>query len=106
MIVFAYSECGLSIEKFFKLSLFEWSLEVEKVKKANDRDFRIWESNAALTRKIVSAIYNSAGKSYKGFIDEKDLLPLSFDSGVKEKKETREMTPEEIEKKFGKHLKG
>ncbi len=106
MIVFAYTECDLRIDEFFKLSLYEWSLEVESVKKRNERDFKIWEGNAALTRKVVSAMYNTAGKSYKGNIDEKDIIPLSFDKPEKEKKETREMTPEEIEKKFGKHLKG
>jgi len=104
MLAFAYSECGLSVDDFFNLSWYEWSLELykAKVKKKNE-----WELNASLTREVIAAIYNTAGKTYKKQFESKEFIPLSFDKdNVREPKETREMTPEEIEEKFSKHLKG
>jgi len=87
--------------------LYEWSLEVYKVNQKRKREHFEWESNASLTREIIAAIYNTAGKSFKKQFDSKEFIKLSFDNEeVITPKETREMTPEEIKKKFGKKLKG
>ncbi len=104
MIAFAYTECGLSIEQFFKLSWYEWSLEIEKVRIRKQRDFDMWEGNGVLARKIMATILNSAGKLYKKHIDEKELLKLSIDDIQKETVTAKPMTPEEVERKFGKTL--
>lgn len=104
MLAFAYAECGLNVDQFFNLSFYEWSLEVYKVKKRQERLRDKWEGEAAFVREILLAVYNSAGKIYKRNFEREDFYKLSFDT-VKKKVETREMTPEEIKKKFGKALK-
>jgi hypothetical protein len=103
MLAFAYTECGLSIDQFFKLSWYEWSLEIEKVSKRYENDNKAWESNAVLAREIMALLYNpyrAKGSPYKS---GKELLPLSFD---KKDSEPVIMAPEEVEKKFPKTLNG
>lgn len=100
MLAFAYSECGLSVNEFFNLSWYEWSLEVHKVKQRRALEHRIWEGNAFLTRELMAAVMNSSGKTYKSTIDPEKLIPLSFDR-VKVKDER---TDEEILSKFPKTL--
>lgn len=97
MIIFAYTECGLSIEEFFRLSWYEWSLEVEKVSRRRKHDYDIWEGQASLFRELMATVMNSSGKSYKKHIDPKDLIHLSFDKVDETKKEAvTKLTPEEV----------
>lgn len=105
MLAFAYSECGLNVDEFFSLSWYEWSLEVYKVRQRNEHDFHKWERSVSVTREFMAMFYNvNRGKSPAK--TGKDMVPLSFDNQIiKEPRETREMTSEEIQKKFGKHLK-
>lgn len=87
MLAFAYAECGLTVDEFFRLSLYEWSLEIYKVRKRSEREKEIWESNAVFVRKIIAAVLNSAGKSYEREILETEIVQLSFD-----KKQTEGVT--------------
>lgn len=102
MLAFAYAECGLNIEQFFKLSWYEWSLEVYKVKQKRVLETRIWEGHAVLIRELAAVVMNSAGKSYKKIFEGKELMPLSFDK-IEKVEETR--TDEEILSKYPKTLK-
>jgi hypothetical protein len=105
MIAFAYTECNLSIEQFFGLSFFEWSLEVLKVRKRNEEKALEWEWDWARTRAlwIVLVNANRDSKRYPKPFENKDLITLSFDP--KEEDKGKRMTPEEVEAKFGKTLK-
>ncbi len=100
MIAFGYTECGLSIDQFFMLSFYEWSLEVEKVRRRNERDFNIWEGHAALSRQLMAAVMNSAGKSYKKLVDPRELISLSFDKAEKQAERVPK-TDKEMKQKFG-----
>lgn len=81
-------------------------MEVYKVNQRRRREQFEWEGHASLTRELLAAVYNTAGKSYKQNFKSSDFIKLSFDKEPEQKpKETREMTPDEIEKKFGKKLK-
>ena len=105
MISFAYTECGLSIDEFFSLSWYEWSLEIERVHVRNKRDFEIWEGQASLFRNLMATVMNSSGKSYKKHIDAKDLMRLSFDKDEQEiEKDVTKLTPEQVEKLHPKTL--
>lgn len=105
MIAFAYTECGLSIERFFRLSWYEWSLEIEKVSNRRKRDFEIWEGQASLFRNLMATVMNSSGKSYKKHIDAKDLMRLSFDKDEQEiEKDVTKLTPEQVEQLHPKEL--
>lgn len=103
MVEFAYTECGLSIEQFFKLSWYEWSLEIEKVNLRRKRDNDKWEQDALLARMTMAVIYNMAGKVSSKHLTGKDFIELSFDKETTV--QARVMTPEEVERKFGKNLK-
>jgi len=106
MLKFAYTDCGLSVERFFELSFFEWSLELQKLKKKNEAIHSKWEWDWARTRSLwlILANVNRDHKSRPTPFAPSDLIKLSFDKDDKPI-ETRELTPEEIEKKFGKFLK-
>jgi len=106
MLAFAYAECGLSVEEFFDLSFYEWSLEIHKVLTRRERDHTIWEGHASLHREVMALLANVNRDSktkptpYKG----SDFMKLSYDSDeVDEQKKI--MTPEEVEAKFPKFLK-
>ena len=104
MLRFAYTECGLSIDEFFELSFYEWSLELLKVKNKNKQIHSEWEWAWARTRSLWMILANSnrdAKKKPTPFEPE-DLIRLSFD---KDKEEMTPLSPEEVEKKFGKFLK-
>lgn len=105
MIAFAYAECGLNVDEFFSLSWYEWSMEVYKANKRSESQNTLFEGNARILRRFMSLTYSLwAGKGSPKYSEE-DFLPLPSDSKKIEPKETREMTQEEIDKKFGKHLK-
>lgn len=104
MLAFAYSECGLSVDEFFSLSWYEWSLEVYKVRQRKENEFNRWEMNVSVTREFMAMFYN-VNRGKNAAKSGKDIIPLSFDNpGKKEPKETREMTPDEIKNKFGKAI--
>lgn len=93
MLAFAVSEGGLSVDEFFELSWFEWSLLILKVKSDRERGWMY-------TREVVAAIYNvnrDQKKRPKPF-DGKEFYPLSFD---KKEEETKVMTPKEIKEMLG-----
>lgn len=99
MIAFAYTECGLSIDQFSELSLYEWSLEIEKVSRRRKRDYEIWEGQASLFRSLMATIMNSSGKSYQKSINEKDLFKLSFDKDEEQLEQpVTKLTPEQVAK--------
>lgn len=79
MLAFAYAECGLTVDQFFNLSFYEWSLEIYKVRKRQEKLREKWECDADFVRSIMAAIYNTAGKSYKKDFQGKDFIKLSFD---------------------------
>lgn len=99
MLAFAYAECGLSVDEFFNLSWYQWSLEVHKVKQKRILENRIWEGHAILTRQLMASILNSAGKSYKREFDPRELIPLSFDK--KEIKESPPLTEKSMKQRLG-----
>lgn len=78
MIAYAYAECGLSIDQFFALSWYEWSLEVHKARKNYERDHTKWEKNTAVIREFMAMFYN-VNRGTNPTKTGKDLLPLSFD---------------------------
>jgi len=87
MLAFAYAECGLTVDEFFKLSFYEWSLEIYKVRKKQERVKDKWESDAAFVRELLAMLYNphrGNGPQKSG----KDFIKLSFD-----KKETETVEP-------------
>jgi hypothetical protein len=103
MLAFAYTECGISVDRFFELSFYEWSLEIHKLRKQRERDKDKWESNAAFVREILAMMVNTTprekgAKTMKGT----DFYKLSFD--IEEKPEVTVMSPEEVESKFPKTL--
>lgn len=102
MLAFAYAECGLNVDDFFGLSWYEWSLEVHKVKQKRVLENKIWEGHAVLTRELMAAVINSAGKSFKRTFEAKELMPLSFDK-VEVQEDNR--TDEEILAIFPKKFK-
>lgn len=106
MLAFAYAECGLTVDEFFGLSFYEWSLEVYKVKRRNEHLKAKWENDAVFVRELMALIANVNRNSkqkpvpYQG----KDFIKLSFDKEEIEDKNKR-VTPEEVEAYFGKYLK-
>lgn len=62
MLVFGVTELGLSIDEFYGLSWYEWSLLVERNKRKNERDYDMW-------RQIICLLYNP----YRG--DNEALKP-------------------------------
>lgn len=104
MLAFAVSECGLTADQFFSLSWYEWSLEVHKVAVSRKRDIERWELDALLARDMMALTYNLAGKTTKKNLEGKDFIKLSFDEVKKEVEHVR-MSPEEVERRFGKTLK-
>ncbi len=105
MVAFAYSECGLSIEQFFRLSWYEWSLEILRVKARRKRDFTVWEGQASLIREHMAlmANFNRDTKKRPQPFKGSDFIKLSFDE-KEEEQERKIMSPEEVEAKFGKFL--
>lgn len=100
MIMFAYTECGLSIERFFELSWYEWSLEIEKVRIRKDRDFDIWEGQASLMRNFMALFANAnRGKNTPPF-KPTDFIRLSFDNIEEEKRGTEKLSPEQVQERF------
>lgn len=105
MLAFAYAECGLSVEKFFELSFYEWSLEIHKVLTRRERDHTVWEGHASLHREVMALLANVNRDSktkptpYKG----SDFMKLSYDTD--EEAKNKRMTPEEVDAKFPKLLK-
>ena len=106
MIIFAYTECGLSIEQFFRLSWYEWSLEIEKVSVRIKRDHDIWEGQASLMRENMALLANinrdskKKGTPFKG----SDFIKLSFDKNEEEIEKYAKLTPEEVERLHPKTL--
>lgn len=97
MIAFAVTEGGLTLDEFERLSWFEWSLLILKVKSERERGWMY-------TREVVAAIYNvnrDQKKRPKPF-EGKEFYPLSFDNKDEEKKV---MTPKEIKEMFGSKFK-
>lgn len=101
MLTLAYTEMGLTVEEFFNLSWYEWGLECLKLKKKNESQVQLWAF-----REFMALMANINRDDKKRPIPFKgsDFFKLSFDKEDKPK-ETRQMTQEEIEKKFGKFLK-
>lgn len=100
MLAFAYAECGLTVDEFFKLSLYEWSLEIYKVRKRQEHLKDKWESDAAFVRELLAAVYNTAGKSYKREFKNTDFIKLSFDN-KEEVKATEPLTEKGMKIKLG-----
>lgn len=103
MIMFAYTECGLSLEQFFELSWYEWSLEIERVRVRKKRDSDIWEGNAVLTGELMALIanVNRDPKKRANAYMRTDFFVLSFDD--KKLIEDRRFTavePDKIEETF------
>ena len=103
MVVFAYTDCGLSLEKFMSLSFFEWHCEVEKYKKKQKAVLDEWEGHGLLMGQLMALIANvNRNKKYKATPYERtDFVRLSFDKEKPDNK-GRLMTPEEVEVKFKK----
>lgn len=100
MIAFAYTECGLSIEAFFRLSWYEWSLEVEKVNISRKKEHRIWEGQASLTRDFMALFANAnRGKSTPPFKGS-DFIKLSFDEPEDGKRGTEYISPDQVIERF------
>lgn len=98
MLAFAYTECGLSVEQFLRLSFYEWSLEVDKVCRRNDRDSKYFGD---LLATIVNTTPRKDGAKWmKGT----DFYPLIFDR-VPTKEDRLPMTDKEMKQKFGKQFK-
>jgi len=97
-MVYACTEFGVTIEEFWGMSYYEFSLEAQKAKNS-------FEKRALLTREVMSLIANinrdtkAKPSPFKG----SDFFRLSFDK--EEEEENKPMTPEEVEYKFGKFLK-
>lgn len=107
MIIFAYTECGLSIERFFQLSWYEWSLEVEKVTIRNKKRHEEWEGHASLTREFMAlmAEINRNPKKRATPFKGSEFIKLSFDKDEEEiEKQGSKLTPEQVEKMHPKKL--
>lgn len=105
MLAFAYAECGLTVDEFFDLSFWEWSLEIHKVRARSERLKDKWENDACFVREIMALIanVNRDGKKHPKPYEGKDFIRLSFDKDVPEKNKI--VPPEEVEAYFGKTLK-
>ncbi len=81
MIEFAYVQCGLSIDEFYNLSLYEWSLEVLRVKNKIKAENTKWESHAVLVREFMAlmANINRNPKKVPTPYKSTDFIRLSFD---------------------------
>ena len=99
MLAFAYAHCGLTVDEFFNLSFYEWSLEIYKVRQRNELKFSEWESNAVFVRDILAMMINTTPRKDNKIFEGKDFYALSFD-----KKEVTEPT-EDIVNKYPKELK-
>lgn len=103
MVEFAYVKCGLSIDEFYNLSLYEWSLEVLRVREREKLERERWEGNAFLIREQMALMANLKRSrkhkpdAWKG----SDFIRLSFDKEDDEvKSEPRRLTPEEVQAKI------
>jgi hypothetical protein len=108
MIEFAYTECNLSIDQFFELSWYEWSLEVKRNEYKNKKRYEEWEGHASLTRSIMALLVNIHPNKRKGSkeVTGKDFIHLSFDDKEDEKnKEIKRLKPEEVDAKYSKFIK-
>lgn len=103
MLTIAYTEMGLSVEEFERLSWYEWGLECLKLKKKNESQVQLWAFREFMA---LMANINRDEKKKREPFKGSDFFKLSFDRQEPEDKPvTRELTPEEIDKKFGKFLK-
>ncbi len=102
MLAFACIECGLSVDQFFSLSFYEWSLEVHRVKAKQKRENDKWEGNAMLAGEIMAlmANINRDAKKKPTAFTRKDFVRLSHDLPEKQIT-TKPMTPLEMKQKFG-----
>jgi hypothetical protein len=106
MVRFAYVECELSIDEFYSLSFYEWTLELFRHDKRKREENERWEGNALLTREFMAlmANINRNSKKHPTPFEGKEFIPLSFDK-KKEEYVSRQMTPEEVDARIEK-LKG
>jgi 3-mercaptopyruvate sulfurtransferase SseA len=107
MLAFAVAECGLTVDEFFRLSWYEWSLHVYKVKVRRKNDHAKWEGHASLTRELMALIVNVHPNRRKGakMLKGKDFIPLSHDSDDKEDVKNEILSPEEVDEKLKKLMK-
>lgn len=96
-MVYAYTECGVSVERFWEMSYYEFALEAQKAKKS-------FETRAVFTREILALIANVNRDDKKKPTPFKgsDFFKLSFDK--EELEEVKIIPPEDVEKKFPKVL--
>jgi hypothetical protein len=101
----AVTEMGLSPQKFWALTWYDWGLFVIRQYKEEKRRFDDREFIMSIERIKIADFKNANFRKKDGKplnLDPEDIWRLSFDEEKKKKKEKKRMSPEEVEKKFGK----
>lgn len=91
---------GLSPKEFWELSWYEWNLLMLRL---GERDRRERSSDETLWFILREqwADFRNANRGNNAPVDGRDLVKLSFDE---KKRETQRLTPEQVERRFGKNL--
>lgn len=102
MMNMAYSEMGLSLDRFFELSWYEWGLECLKLKRRNEKRLETWEGNTSVIREFMAlmANINRDDKKKSSPFKGSDFIKLSFDK-EEAQEEVKLIPPEEVDKMFG-----
>jgi hypothetical protein len=100
----AVCEIGLSVDEFWKLSFYEWQLYQNRLKVQFERERLIQENGWNQTRVLWATIINTT-PGIKKRVQPKDLIKLSFDDELVDKKELVPITDKEMKQKFGKLFK-
>ncbi len=105
MLALAVSELDLSPDVFWELTWYDWSLYLHKLDVKRESDKLKQELEWDRFRSLFTVISNHTPKK-AGTPPSKptDWMRLSFDNET-EKKESEPLTPDQVEKRFGKSLK-
>jgi hypothetical protein len=88
---------GLSPSEFWELSWYDWNLLLLRLGEQDLKERNVQETLWFILREQWADYRNAHGEKSRGV----DLVRLSFDE---KKKETPKMTPEQVERRFGKSL--
>lgn len=93
---------GMTCEEFWRLTWWEWGLRV--IRFAEDRRKRLEDHELllAVTRIMIADFRNAHRRKGSAPLKAEDIFKLSFDKDAN-KKISVPLSPEEVEKKFGKN---
>lgn len=93
---------GMSCAEFWRLTWWEWGLRVIRYSKSQSDRREDHELILAVARIMIADFRNAHRKKGSAVLKSQDIFKLSFDK-EEEKKISIPLSPEEVEKRFGKN---